>query len=444
MPQNKPIPVSNLKLDLRNYRTVPQPDELHAVRAMIRVSPDRFWALMASMVDGGYLPTENVIILQDDEGMIVREGNRRVAALKLILGNIPCHGITIPDDTAKIIAGLSEEWKKENNQVPCAIYPASESAQVDRIVRLAHGKGEKAGRDPWGSVARARHNRDVNGTSEPALDLLEAFLNTADNVTPQQKERWSGDYKLSVLDEASKKIAARIGASNASDLVRVYPNTAHKEAIDDVLYAIGMEELGFPKIRSKTKDFISDYNFPLAPAPDDPPPAPDPDSPSGRKVAAVAISNPIAVRRALKQLKIMGDNRSKVVTLRDEMARLNLAKTPIAFCFLLRSMFEISSKAYCEDHAGTPGAPTNKKANGEEKKLVEVLREITKHLTKSGRDKVAEKLLHGSMTELAKPEGILSVTSLNQLVHNPNFSLAPADISITFGNIFPLLKEMNQ
>jgi hypothetical protein len=47
------------------------------------------------------------------------------------------------------------------------------------------------------------------------------------------------------------------------------------------------------------------------------------------------------------------------------------------------------------------------------------------------------------MTELAKTDGLLSVTSLNQLVHNPTFSVNPGDISVMFFNIFPLLSEMN-
>ena len=53
------------------------------------------------------------------------------------------------------------------------------------------------------------------------------------------------------------------------------------------------------------------------------------------------------------------------------------------------------------------------------------------------------KVLHGAMTELGRPEGILSVTSMNQLVHNPNFSVTTKDVSILFGNIYPLLEAMN-
>jgi len=56
MPTRPLTDISKLSLDLSNYRTVPQPDETHAVQAMIAVSPDRFWALIESLLESGYLP----------------------------------------------------------------------------------------------------------------------------------------------------------------------------------------------------------------------------------------------------------------------------------------------------------------------------------------------------------------------------------------------------
>jgi hypothetical protein len=54
-----------------------------------------------------------------------------------------------------------------------------------------------------------------------------------------------------------------------------------------------------------------------------------------------------------------------------------------------------------------------------------------------------EKVLHGAMAELGRSDGLLSVKSMNQLVHNPAFSVIPKDICTLFGNIYPLLEAMN-
>lgn len=139
----------------------------------------------------------------------------------------------------------------------------------------------------------------------------------------------------------------------------------------------------------------------------------------------------------------MGPNREKVVTLLAEAKSLQLHKHQHAFCFLLRSMFEISAKAYCKDHSKA-GGPKCEKANGDDRSLVDVLGDITKHLTQNGSDKQMKKALHGAMTELGKSEGILSVTSMNQLVHNPKFSIKESDICRLFHNIYPLLEAMNR
>ncbi len=135
----------------------------------------------------------------------------------------------------------------------------------------------------------------------------------------------------------------------------------------------------------------------------------------------------------------MGQNREKLVTLLDEIKKLDINRHPHAFCFLLRSMFEISAKIYA-----TEKKISIKNTKGNDKSLSVFLGDITKKLTKNKSDKEMVKLLHGSMAEIGRHDGLLSVTSLNQLVHNPKFSIAPSDICRLFGNIFPLLEEMNK
>lgn len=481
------IPVANLKLDLKNFRTMPQLDEVHAVQTMVSIKPEWFWALMESLLDDGYLPTENILVLKSESKnpeLIVKEGNRRIAALKLIHGYLQSNIVEFPDHIQSKISSLPAEWQIKNTEVPCAIYNHEDAIIVDRIVTLAHGKGEQAGRDTWTAVARARHNRDANKISEPALDLLEKYLKNGKNVTEHQIERWSGDYPLTVLDEAIKRIATRFGATNAPDLARKYPSVENRDVLETILRDIGLKIVRFETIRDKSGDFTTDYDLPatmpLGPSSggasqedivESTPGRSTPDankfhgsqsppqscqnpvggvahtgqttSASVKKMAAVATGDPKAVKRSLKRFKPLGNNRQKVVTLRVEAMNLTIEKNPLAFCFLLRSMFEISAKAYCDDHKVT-GGPSFKKTNGQDKHLVEVLREIVGHLTGQSSDKAMVKLLHGAMTELAKPEGILSVTSMNQLVHNPSFSVLPSDISLLFGNVFPLIEAMNQ
>lgn len=469
MSEKKDVPITNLSLDLTNFRTVEQPDEIEAIRAMISTRSDYFWALTASLIDSGFLPTENVIVLRiDRKTLSVREGNRRVAALKLIHGIYSLNDFEhVPAEVARRIQDVDDDWRKANKTVQCVIFEVSEAATVSRIVRLAHGKGEKAGRDQWNAVARARHNRKENKASEPALDLLEKYLEHGRNITDAQAARWAGDYPLSVLEEAMKKIAPRLQIKSAPALAVAYPSLPRREALERVAHDIGTGLLTFTVLR-QGDPIDSTYGVSAA--------APATGTTGGggaksgaaggasttsskgsgatsgktatgtggtTKPKAIAINDPRAVTKALKQFQPRGNNRDKVAALKVEAVALNIDRTPMAFCFVLRSMFELSAKAYVEDHKTT--GMSLKKPDGKDKTLAELLREITKHLIGTGpaKDQTMQKALHGAIAELGGKTGFLSVTSLNQLVHNPSFSVAPHNIAVMFGNVFPLLEAMN-
>ena len=106
-------------------------------------------------------------------------------------------------------------------------------------------------------------------------------------------------------------------------------------------------------------------------------------------------------------------------------------------------MFEISAKAYCDDHKAS-GGPKMTDKSGNDRPLVDVLRDVANHLTKNKTDKQMVKALHGAMVALGTATSILSVTSMNQLIHNPRFSINEGQIAEMFNNIFPLLEEMNK
>ncbi|MXV49963.1 hypothetical protein GS399_03190 [Pedobacter sp. HMF7647] len=496
MSKTTQIDVKDLKLDLKNFRTIPQKDETDAVNAMIMISPDRFWALMLSLIEDGYIPTENIIAIKsatEQKEITVKEGNRRIAGLKLIHGYLNAGSFNLPTNIATKISTISQEWKNENSQVPCTVYEETDSGKVDKIINLTHGKGDKASRDKWTSVATARHNRNMNKASEPGLDLLEKYFLSGKNITSDQKDTWSGDYPITVLDEALKKIAPRVEEANAVDVAKKYPAVKYRDAVEKILSNIGVGNIGFKDVRNTVEDFCEKYGLPSLPptAATNTAGTSSGTSSSNNTInnsntantnqntatgtrssntnsnsqsssnqtnggqtgittsntnsttnnsagKAYAINDPKGVTKLLKGFSPSGLNRQKVVTLKNEALNLKLDKNPIAFCFLLRSMFEISVKAYFTDQS----FPTTK-TNGKDKTLKEMLNEAKTHLTNNGQNSTLIKELHGAITELNKSEGILSVTSMNQLVHNSTFSVTESDICTLFVQVFPLLKALN-
>ena len=207
---SKFLPVASLKLDPKNYRTLPQKSEAGFLRAVTVISPDPFWALTSSLLEDGYLPNESIVVVEK-KGVFVLEGNRRIAALKWILGMLKPANLSVPSDVTDRIATVSDVWKAANAQVPCTILLSSEEKLGRKVVARIHGKSEPAGRDRWPSVATARHNRDENGAKEYGLDLLEQFIKLSSVPKASQKERWAGTFPFErVSDEAIKAIAPRL------------------------------------------------------------------------------------------------------------------------------------------------------------------------------------------------------------------------------------------
>lgn len=470
MPTTKLLPIKQLKLDLHNFRTVPQSNEENAIKSMIVSDPDWFWALMESLLKDGFHPTENIIVLKNEKlgkDFVVKEGNRRIGALKIIFGLISLKPPFPPLHIKEQIESTSKEWKMINQSVSCAIYEPNEAANVDRIISLIHGKGERAGRKEWNALARARHNRDKNGANEAGLDLLEKYLEKGRNLTGPQRERWSGDYPITVLDEVVKRFYQNFGSSSSRQLSEEYPQKVkERDVLENLLLSVGTLDVKFPTLRGNNDDyFCLNYGIPSKNKSDKSPLDPaifkehvnsqepnpkgngkqekkDTESSINRKQKSLPLDDPKSVMRTLRKFSPKGANREKVVTLKNEALKLKLIDNPLAFCFLLRSMFEISAKAFCKDHENTCGIKYSK-SDGTDKTLEVILREIALLLTKNNSDKQMKKILHGAMAVLGEKNGFLSVTSMNQLIHNPNFNVKESHISSLFANIFPLLESMN-
>lgn len=573
--QKADLPVNKIQLDLRNYRTVPQRDEVQAIEAMLDIAPVPFQGLMKSIIENGIIPIENIIVIRNKERdeFTVKEGNRRIAALKLALGIIPFGKLELQPSLIELIKRITPEWKRDNSVVSCLVYDVSESEVVDRIVAVTHGKGEQAARDAWPSVATARHNRDKNQATQLDLDLLEKYLASGRNLSQHERARWSGDFPLTVLDEAIKRIFQRFGCATPKEFIASYPDILpNRTALENLIYAIGTNDVGFKHLRGSWNDLESRYGIPTVPnvaeaggtAKANPSdiansvPVVTPEGTAGGTVVSArasathetdatrgtasagvvgskatvgvaanvekarsdaateanatndsmaagkassgattettvendaaragnassesvhgattvgdpaseaqansngdttsagtvrpkkgprssATNDPRAVTKALKKFRIHGNNREKVAVLLEEMKRLQLKDHPHAFCFLLRSMFEISAKIYCEQQVPKISLYENDKAS-REKPLAALLDDVVKHMTRNGIDKPTEKLLYGAMTELKNTDRFLSVKSMNQLVHNPNFAIDPSHVSTVFFLVFPLLQELN-
>lgn len=467
MPKTQYLPVKDLSIDLKNPRTRETTSEVDAVHALIALRPRYFWDLMRSLIEDGYNGTENILVLDTGDGRkVVREGNRRIGAMKIIHGLMKRDSFELPRDIGEELDRLAPEWKTENETVPCSIYDATEIGAITRLVRLTHARGESAGRLNWESLARSRFNRDVSGGNQPALDLLERYLETAKGLSEEVRTRWGGAYPLTVLNEALQRVASRYNLAGVRELVvKADDDISLQKILGSIIHDIGTDKLETRHVRDAA--WGPSYGLPAAPQkpngadiktgasggpganangggaaanagtsnPTSTPPAAP--APRGKR-KAVPLDDPRSVYRTLSKFAPTGTNSSKVVTLLFEARKLKLDKHPISFCFLLRSMLEISARTYC---SGKKLSTFNQKKN-RDMTLSEILRHVAKDIATRSADQAVKDHMDTAQAEVNG--GQLSVFMLNQLVHMPNVIPTQDQIIAGFHKIFPLLEELNR
>ncbi|UMY64854.1 MULTISPECIES: hypothetical protein [unclassified Flavobacterium] len=477
MPKNSYYSIKDLNLDLQNYRTVNQQTESGAITALISISKDNFIAILNDIIDEGYSVTENIIVLNDGGKYIVKEGNRRVAACKLI------HQLHILDDfdldetTKAKIRGLSKEWLKANSTVPCSVFEISEIEQVKKIVSRIHGKKQETSREKWGSVATARLNREENGGSEPGLTLLEKYLMWGTNLTQDEKSKWGGDYGLSVLDLLINRVYVRLGYSSRNDIIDNYPKINYRKEVEKMMHDIGHGHLTHRKIRET--DFMTGYGIPDPNAPkeetvdntsnnnsqggeskstnaDDaqnstasnngsnPNSSTESSNNNAEQGQDTNTSSPGNSRNESSKYRIYLIPRSfnvrilnpKVNTIRDEFYSLNIQKHTNAGAVLFRVLVELSVDSYIENK-GLTDALTASSSGYDLRKKIGL---VTNHLEST---KVADSkgtICKGIRAELKDKDGVFHVDTLHAYIHSNRLSPKYENLNIAWDNISDFMR----
>jgi hypothetical protein len=195
--KDKEIRVTDLQLDTGNYRTGKQDDQRDAIRALIEEQKNKLIHLAQDIIESGLSPLETVMVTAvpgEKNRYIVVEGNRRVAAIKLV---------TQPDLAADTTwhNAFKRLHKLLPGQVPkkikCKVAETKEEAFP--WIQRRHDTGLKgAGLEPWSTIATYRAHA-AQGKSAPEYDALE-FVLTHGQLDSDVEERVMGqDFPITNL-----------------------------------------------------------------------------------------------------------------------------------------------------------------------------------------------------------------------------------------------------
>lgn len=148
----KLIAVKELEFDPHNPRfsryfredSQPVPE---IIERMIRV--ENVQELMGSIGEQGYFPGEPLLVAKDGGRLIVVEGNRRLAALKLLLGELD-YGSKLSS-----IETIRAEAKERPSEVACIVF--ENRKDILRYLGYRHITGPKR----WDSLSKARYLKQL-------------------------------------------------------------------------------------------------------------------------------------------------------------------------------------------------------------------------------------------------------------------------------------------
>lgn len=171
---SQPISVGNLLLDIGNYRIVKQDGQVATRHAIIEEQGRKLVKLATDIVTVGISPIDLTMVIDAGDGnnnFIVIEGNRRLAALQLMLKPELAEG-------TEVHAAFQKLNKQHADSIPkvleCVIVASKKSGLV--WINRKHASGlEGAGTEAWAAIGKARSDAD-QGIARPDLDAINFVL----------------------------------------------------------------------------------------------------------------------------------------------------------------------------------------------------------------------------------------------------------------------------
>ena len=451
--KDKTFLVTNLELDPRNPR-VPRSQAEISQRDIVAdlVEHDKVIEIARSIADHGYFPVEAIIVVTEDGHRYVVEGNRRVAALKLLLSP----GFA-PEDWQPRFRALSNRVDpKVLKKIKAVCAPTREAAAP--VIMSRHTQRQIEG---WSPLMQARFYRNLVASHVSVQDIADQYHIPASDITDALKMGLM--YEIACTLDLPADVAAKVRNPRefpVTTLERLYKYPKALEFLgiqfDDQKGLVGrvhadefrkgygriITDIARGRAGSRHLNTIGDMQKYLASLGDDTPDL----SKRGRLTAQSLLGSaqPIGAaprerpgakkktRPAPKPLALIPPaftcevNNQRINDFFEELKRLRVAQFPNAVGIMLRSLVEMSLSYYL-DRTGRLQTLVQKfqeqrakKGGARPRGWHPTLKQMLAYVVQDSVGIVSNpNLLRGLNKLLSDSDSLLSVDSLDLYVHNP-------------------------
>lgn len=442
------LKVDDLVLDHDNPRIPPAVGQQDALQKVIRDQKAKLVSLAEDIIEWGLSPADNLLVLrlnQTPVRFISLEGNRRIAALKMLANPAVMSGLEMPASMRRSFERLAKKFKKSAVEpISCSEMPTRESAK--HWLDLRHNIGNNgAGIEGWKSLAK---RRAVGGTPIvlQALDLVteRSGLNSA------ERNAITETFPTSTLERFLENRSARreLGLDvKDGNLVTKLPADEVAKALKKIVLDLATKKTRVNRLM-KTDDMLEYLRTDLGKTY-----LPDLSKVKGkeRTLSEIPVSEFTKVQTKSQRRKPDPSDRKEVVPrtcrlnvtqnriadIYKELRTLKLDDAPNSIAVLLRVFLELSVDYFLTKNGGTldfkpAGAPRPKWKTLEAK-----LAEVVTIVVKIGVSQAKFKAISHAVTSKNSP---MNTDLLHNYVHDQHQTPTPRDLVAAWNHAQPLFE----
>lgn len=444
----KSIKITNLFLDVENYRFEKQNSQLEAIVQMISDAKDKLYNLAEDILNVGLNPVDIPLVIKGSEEnqYIVVEGNRRLTSLKVL-----CNPDLIPDEFSslrkKFVRLRAERSQNIPSSIDCKV--CQDRTEADLWIKRKHAQGLNGiGVEQWNSQQKQRFDEKTIGKTSDVIQVM-TLLNNSEYVDNQIKLQMA-DLKSTNLQRllADPDVRTSLGIFKKDG--RLYSTIDRKSLIlgfVDVIKRLMNPDFVVAEIydKAKRKAFI-DNLFAKEGTPQN----------RGQSEAAWILFEKTSMKpntegkRLLKTVTETKNTRTTIIPKKFKLPITNerianvfqeLSKLPLktytnTIAVMVRIFMELSVDYYLELFSLIKeGKPT---ACSSGMDLNTKVSTVINHLYNA--QVLSKDLSKGIRAEIKDANSTLSVESLNAYVHNFRFTPKPQNLAISWDNIQPFFE----
>ncbi len=422
------IKVGQLLLDVENPRHGVVSSQRDAISEIISQQGQKLVAIAEHIGVNGLNPADNLLVMPKGKNFVVLEGNRRLAAIRLLANPDLADG----HPEAAAFKKLAKQFTAPS-EVDCAVVADRDEARVWILLRHA-GESGGVGVVNWGAAERERFAPRPGTQVAQGLAFVEAARaaypeNTElqQNLDKVHNERISTIGRL-VADSEFKRL---IGTVKDGHFQARYTAAALQAVIEQILKDFATTvSVSQVKNQAQRAAYLGNLTMPPAKQVLATPTALDA-SPVSNKPSGSAAKRRGPAPKPGPLLKNLNVNKlgKRVVDILAELRKLDVTKFPNAASLMLRAVLELSVDQIYAVKGWTVG-------NTEFKNRI---RKCLGLIDPTNKDPTWLPVRTG----LQDASSLHSVSTLHAYVHHPSYHPTAGDIRNIAANLEPFLQALN-